>query len=493
MRGHAASFTLWEHYSLGDTPRYVLEKGLSLRLYSTLKNIKNGQSTQVGRGMDKEHIDHPPMQEIIDLISDPFMVIDRQYRIVAANKGYCQHYQIESSDIIGRHCYQVSHHASAPCDQHGEHCPMQEVFDKKRTAHVVHVHYNKDGKEERVQLTSQPLRDAYGKIAFMGEAIIPLQEYDRDQCILVGRSRRLSNLILTLDRIAPTSTTVLLEGESGVGKECVSQYIHHVGCPDDAPFIVIDCGSLSETLIESELFGYEKGAFTGATKRHPGLIEEANGGTLFIDEVSELPMPLQAKLLRLLECGTYRPIGATKYLKADTRIVVATNRPLQELTERGQFRHDLYYRLSAFPIRVPPLREHKEDIPDLAEHFLSQRADRYKHLSLSTDVLDKLESYEYPGNIRELRNILERAAILAGNGAIRTQHLHFGSDSSGIKDFTQSSKSRGKLDKLTMNDIIQILENCNGNRREAAKRLNVSERTIYRYVQRYRHTNPTQH
>ncbi len=443
--------------------------------------------------MDKTDIDLPPMQEVIDLISDPFVVIDRNYRIVATNRGYANHYKIDPADVVGRHCYEVSHHADAPCDQHGEHCPMQEVFGNQRTAHVVHVHFDKDGKEERVQLTSQPLRGADGKIAFMGESIIPLHERDHEQCILVGRSRRLTHLMSTLDRIAPTSTTVLLEGESGVGKECVAQYIHHVGRPEDAPFVVIDCGALSETLIESELFGYEKGAFTGATQRHPGLIEEANGGTLFIDEVSELPLPLQSKLLRLLEGGTYRPIGATKYLEAETRIIVATNRSLREFTESGQFRHDLYYRLSAFPIHVPPLREHIEDIPDLAEHFLSQRSDRHRRLPLTTEVLDRLESHDYPGNVRELRNILERAAILAGDGPIRLQHLHFGHDDHEGHGFLPSRRSRGKLEKLTMKDIIMTLEDCNGNRKAAAERLNVSERTIYRYVKRYRHSGLAQH
>lgn len=442
--------------------------------------------------MENKHIDLPPMQEVIDLISDPFVVIDRSYRIVATNQSYCNHYQIDAADVIGRHCYEVSHHSDAPCDQHGEHCPMQEVFGHERTAHVVHVHYDKDGKEERVQLTSQPLRGADGDVAFMGESIIPLQEYDHEQRILVGRSRRLTHLKSTLDRIAPTSTTVLLEGESGVGKECVAQYIHHVGRPDDAPFVVIDCGALSETLIESELFGYEKGAFTGATQRHPGLIEEANGGTLFIDEVSELPLPLQSKLLRLLECGTYRPIGATKYLAADTRIIVATNRSLQELTDTCQFRHDLYYRLSAFPIHVPPLREHIEDIPDLAEYFLSQRNDRHRHLPLATDVLDKLESHDYPGNVRELRNILERAAILAGDGPIRVQHLHFRHDGHSTRESDPPQRSRGKLERLTIKDIVRTLEDCNGNRKAAAERLNVSERTIYRYVQRYRHSGLSQ-
>ena len=441
--------------------------------------------------MSKKKMDIPPPDEIINMIPNPFMVIDKHYRIVATNQIYCQHYGVKSEDVIGRYCYEISHRASAPCHLNGEHCPMHDVFKNQRLTHVVHVHYDQQGNEERVQLTAQPLRNTAGEITYMGESIVPLDRPKLDQSILIGRSRAMLNLISILECIAPTSTTVLLEGESGVGKECAAQYIHQISRPN-APFVVIDCGSLSPTLIESELFGHEKGAFTGAVKRKSGLIEQARHGTLFIDEISELPLALQAKLLRLLESGSYRPIGASGYQNADTRVIAATNRSLGDLSNDGEFRSDLYYRLSAFPVRVPPLREHKEDIPELARAFLGRRADGYRYLPLGPAVLEQLLHYDYPGNVRELRNILERAVILAAGNPLSTAHIQFDHNGCKLSEVSLQRPApppvhrKAKLDALGLDEVIHALEANQGNRRKTAQQLHISERTLYRYIAKYR-------
>ena len=441
--------------------------------------------------MSEKPKESPPLHEIINVIPNPFMVIDKQYRIVAANQIYCQHYRVKPEAVIGRFCYEISHRASSPCHLNGEHCPMHDVFKNQRQTHVVHVHYDPQGQEERVQLTAQPIRNAAGEVTYMGESIVPLDRPKLDRSILIGRSRAMLDLIAILECIAPTTTTVLLEGESGVGKECAAQYIHQISRPD-APFVVIDCGSLSPTLIESELFGHEKGAFTGAITRKHGLIEQARRGTLFIDEISELPLQLQTKLLRLLESGTYRPIGASRYQSADTRIIAATNRPLGELSNQGEFRGDLYYRLSAFPIRVPPLREHKDDIPDLAHAFLKRRAGGYLHLPLDPAVLERLLQHDYPGNVRELRNILDRAVILAAGRPLNTSHLQFDPNGYPLADCGQNQstavpvRSPAKLDPLSLDQVIQALEINRGNRRKTAQQLQISERTLYRHIAKYR-------
>ena len=313
----------------------------------------------------------PSCNQIIDILPDPFVIIDRNFRIVAANRKYTESFGMSPETVVGQRCHQVSHHSDVPCSQHGEHCPLETVFETGQPTQVMHIHYGKDGKQEFVQLTANPIHGADGEVMYMGEYINPITQYDDKGALLVGRSRALMRMISILQRVASTQSTVLLLGESGVGKECVAQYLHQYSSRPAGPFVVVDCGSLGEQLIESELFGYEKGAFTGASTRRKGLIEAANGGTLFIDEVGELPLALQTKLLRVLETGSLRRVGGTDYIKVDVRIVAATHRNLKQMVQKGKFREDLYYRLSAFPINIPALRERKDDIPLLAEHFLA--------------------------------------------------------------------------------------------------------------------------
>ena len=311
---------------------------------------------------------------------------------------------------------------------------------------------------------------------------------DITQGQLIGRSPAFMRMISLLQRVAPTQSTVLLQGESGVGKECVAEYINQYSDRSAGPYVVIDCTSLGANLIESELFGHERGAFTGATSRKQGLFEAAHGGTLFIDEVGELPLELQTKLLRALESGTIRRIGGTEYRQVDVRVIAATNRDLADMVEKGSFRADLFYRLSAFPVTVPPLRERKDDIPRLAENFLARLEDGDRHIPISPEVIERLLGYDYPGNIRELRNIIERAAILAFDDVLRPEHLIINDAGNAEAD---DGQTRTRLldrrhGRLSEQEVIVALERHDGHRASAARELGVSERTLYRYLQRLR-------
>lgn len=429
----------------------------------------------------------PSCEQIADMLIEPFVVIDPGYRIVAANRAYCRHYGISKEEVVGRRCHEVSHHSSVPCSRNGEHCPLEEVLRTGDEAQVLHLHYH-HAHTEQVQLHSVPIRDAQGRISYIGEYVHPIPPLRtlQDDALLIGRSRPMLHMTSLLQRVAPTDTTVLLLGESGVGKERVASYIHHYSQRGDGPFVVVDCSTLGDQLIESELFGHEKGAFTGAAARKKGLFEAARGGTLFIDEIGDLPLALQSKLLRALETGAVRRVGSTEYLKVQVRVVAATNRDIACMADQGSFRQDLYYRLSPFPIQVPALREHKDDVPALAEHFLWRTPDGERHLPLPPEVIEVLLDYDYPGNVRELRNVIERAAILAGGGIIQPQHVDFGTPARNVPSGPAGGTVAARRRSLSAGEVLAALEFCNGHRNQTAQRLGVSERTLYRYVERLR-------
>ncbi len=224
-----------------------------------------------------------------------------------------------------------------------------------------------------------------------------------------------------MQRVAPSSLPVLLLGESGTGKEMFARAVHEASSRASGPFVVVDCSGLTESLFESELFGYEKGAFTGAITRKPGLVETADGGTLFLDEMGDVPLSMQVKLLRLIESGTYRRVGSVETRQADFRLVAATHKPLEQMVSGGLFRQDLYFRIAAFPIHLPALRERLDDLPLLAESILQRGGGPTDQLHLSAEALARMRAYHWPGNIRELRNVLDRARLYADDGVIRAK------------------------------------------------------------------------
>jgi two-component system response regulator AtoC len=300
----------------------------------------------------------------------------------------------------------------------------------------------------------------------------------------IGESAPVKELLSLVERVARTDATVLILGESGTGKELVARAIHRASARAKSPFVATNCAALTETLLESELFGHEKGAFTGAVKERIGRFELADGGTLFLDEIGEISGGFQAKLLRALEQHEIVRVGAAEPIRIDVRVVAATNKNPEEEVRQGRFREDLFFRLNVFPITVPPLRERLDDIPLLTEHFLKKLG--YGQQSLSRDVIAALGDYQWPGNIRELRNILERATILAGGDAIRTGHLGFMPRLGAMRQPEAATPAAADgLEEMERQLIVQALEDCGGNKSKAAQKLKITRRVLYTKLRKY--------
>lgn len=439
----------------------------------------------------------PELQSVIDAIAEPYVVLNRDYEIILANQAYAQRLDMSVDSLLGRNCLKTQSN-NPLCSQLGDD-PLQRVFQTGSNQVIMSRLKNDRGGESQARVTVAPIMANDGVVEYVGALMQVFINSDFGQSsamqsALIGKSKAMITMMSLLHRVAPTQTSVLLEGESGVGKECVAHFVHQYSARSELPFIVVDCGALGETLIESELFGHERGAFTGATQQKKGLFEAADKGTLFIDEIGEMPLELQTKLLRVLETGAIRRVGGTHYQNVDVRVIAATNRNLIDEVKNKRFRQDLYYRLAAFPIKVPALRERKEDIPLLAEHFLNSMEDGEAQIPLQATVNESLMMHDYSGNVRELRNIVERAVILAAGAPINPEHLVFDDFRDGNTLLDEKNKP-GILDpsiklfnrrngRLNDDVIVQVLTECRGHRAEAAQLLGVSERTLYRHIKR---------
>jgi DNA-binding NtrC family response regulator len=308
--------------------------------------------------------------------------------------------------------------------------------------------------------------------------------YESPRYQIVGSSPAMRRVLQLIEKVAPTDATVLVRGRSGTGKELIARALHYNSRRQGQPLVTVNCAALQETLLESELFGHEKGSFTGATQAKAGLVEVAEGGTLFIDEVAEMAPGLQAKLLRVLEDGHFRRVGSTKECHADVRVVAATNKPLEEEQKAGRFREDLYYRLNVISIDLPPLRERREDIPTLVEHFLTSRQLGKVRCTLDPGALDALRNYDWPGNIRELANVLERAQILAENNLItlddlpEAMHVASAAVETGVANPLN-------LRELELRAVRTALQQTHGNKVQAAAVLGISRRALYRIIEKF--------
>jgi two-component system, NtrC family, response regulator AtoC len=314
------------------------------------------------------------------------------------------------------------------------------------------------------------------------------QPAEEAQSALVFRSKAMEDLAALAESAARADSTVVITGESGTGKDVLARFIHARSARSDSPAIAVNCAALPESLFESEFFGHERGAFTGATATKRGLIEAADGSTLFLDEVGEMPAQIQVKLLRFLEEGRFRRVGATRDRESDVRVIAATNRNLADDVRQGRFRADLFYRLNVISLHIPPLRHRREDIPALVEHFLAVFRERFNRpaLDLSEEARQRLSAHDWPGNVRELRNCLERAAALAQGDTIEADQVL---PPSAVQPAEGKAGETGTtpvtLDELERRHILRVLEDAGGNRERAAAILGISARTLYRKLREY--------
>jgi DNA-binding NtrC family response regulator len=426
----------------------------------------------------------PQIQALISFLeheSQPMIVLDPEYNILAANTAYQRQFATADKPYIGHKCYRVSHHYDVPCDRAGEHCPMKVAFEKRGPDRVLHIHHTPRG-PEHVDVELRPiLNDQHQVVAYVERlAVVRSASASPSAEGLVGRSASFNEALSALQRVAPSMLPVLLQGESGSGKELFARAVHEASPRAHGPFVVVDCSGLTETLFESELFGHEKGSFTGANARKQGLVETAQGGTLFLDEIGDVPLAMQVKLLRLIESGTFRRVGALDTLRADFRLVVATHKPLKEMIADGRFRPDLYYRISAFPIHLPALRERADDIPLLVNSILQRSVPGKGRISVDPAAMKRLQAHAWQGNIRELRNVLERALLFSDDSVIRPEHLP--------PDLYRSAAAWSLVPALPAlsqaasddEELKKAATGFSGTRKELALRLGMSERTLYR-------------
>lgn len=442
----------------------------------------------------------PSMQSMLDVYQQPFVLVDRKFTIVASNEAYAEQYGMSSADIVGRKCHKVSHDSDRPCAESGEDCPHRRMFRSGKVEEAIHIHSLPDGQRKCVEIKAYPIRGDDGEILYMGEHLRPIESHEiLRKNDMIGSSEPFLRAVQEVSTLAPSDLPVLISGESGVGKEKFASYIHKRSQRADGPFITLDCCGLNEMLFESELFGHESGAFTGAQRQKQGLFELADAGTLFLDEIGEISLTLQAKLLRVIETGEYRRVGGNRTLKADVRIVSATNRKLGDMVEEGSFRRDLYFRLAGHTVTLPPLRERRGDIPELIFYFLQSVG---RPAAPSGESLRLLERYNYPGNIRELRYIVELASLKATDGHIYPEHLpdklrnfrasldeppSIVSSSSGVGDAPTARRTDdGTILGLDVHHVLDVLLAHHGNRRSAARELEIGERKLYRVLQRAR-------
>jgi DNA-binding NtrC family response regulator len=442
----------------------------------------------------------------LESLPEPHILFDRGYRILAANAAYRLRFSPDRS-VIGKTCYAVSHRFDQPCDASGESCPLAQARASGHRERVLHRHHTPHG-ETYVDIELTPVRNAAGEIAYFVEKMEALaggRTGARGER-LVGRSERFQRMMGLVARVAPSGAAVLLQGESGTGKELVARAIHEASPRASGPLVIVDCASLTETLFESELFGHERGAFTGAVGARTGLVEAAHHGTLFLDEVGDIPLTMQVKLLRLLETGTYRRVGSTELRHADLRIVSATHRDLHAMIAEGRFRQDLFFRLAVFPIELPALRERTGDLRMLAESLLERLAPDAPP-ALDDDTCALLADHDFPGNVRELRNLLERAMLLGDDRQLTPQAMaealqacrprrhrtdqaneatparlpeNEGSAAGAVADALTTRDNPRTLKAIEQAALLEQLRQHHGSRAELARRLGISERSLYR-------------
>ncbi|RLB15718.1 MAG: Fis family transcriptional regulator [Deltaproteobacteria bacterium] len=428
---------------------------------------------------------------VLESINEAVVTIDLDKKINSFNRAAEAATGFPRQEAIGQFCFDVLR--TSIC---ASQCLLEQCFSGNASGQDIPAFIiNKAGDQTPVSMSASLLRDEDGKPEGIIEVFRDLTEIDKLRRQLshsfmpediVGQHPRMRKIFAFLPDIAESESAVLIQGPTGSGKELFARAIHHLSPRSDGPFIAINCGALPDTLLESELFGYTKGAFTGAGKNKPGRFLLAHNGTLFLDEISSTSTAFQADLLRVLEQGEFVPLGDTKPTRTDFRVVAATNRDLKAMMKEGSFREDLYYRLNVVKISLPSLQERKEDIPLLAEHFIH----KYNLLKgrniqgISPEVLSCFMKYPFPGNIRELENIIEYAFILCKSKHIELQHLPV-----EISEWSKFHNRLPPLDPFSAEEaekIRQLLQSNQGNRMKTARELGISRSTLWRKIKKYR-------
>ena len=411
----------------------------------------------------------------------PAILVSADYEILANN----QLYKDQFGDIdmaIQPKCYEISHGYNRPCDQSGEDCPLRAATDSKHKEKVLHIHQTPNGKEH-VDVEMIPIFDENEVLKFFVELLkpIPLASDKADKQEVVGHSSVFTDMLDKVTKVAGTDASVLLLGESGTGKELIARLVHMASKRSDNHMVAFECSGLSESLIESELFGHKKGAFTGAHNDRKGLVEIADGGTLFLDEIGDVSHSTQVKLLRLLETKTFRRVGETELRTSDFRLICATHKDIKSMVDNGDFRLDLYHRINVFPVFIPSLADRNEDIPDLVTHLL-RKID--PELAITDSGLRLIMQQSFPGNIRELRNLIVRASILSEGSLVDEAHILSAlSLETGETLSTYRDDNEPILNSLKENEsayLEHLLEQSDGDKKAVAKQLGISLRTLYR-------------
>jgi PAS domain S-box-containing protein len=439
---------------------------------------------------------HAPTEAILESISDGVFTVNLQWRITSFNRAAETITGVSRREAIGRRCADVFR--SSMC---GTACALQQTLKTGRpiigkSGYIIDA----DGNRIPISISTAVLRDAKGRVIGGAETFRDLSEIEALRRELEGkfrvgdltsRSPLMQRVFEVLPAIATSPSTVLILGETGTGKELVARTIHALSLRSRGPFIAVNCGALPDTLLESELFGYKAGAFTGANKDKPGRFALARGGTIFLDEIGEVSPALQVRLLRVLQERTYEPLGGTRSETADARVITATNKDLAGQVRQGLFREDLYYRVNVVRFELPPLRRRKEDIPLLLDQFVARfnRLQQKSVQGISAEALSLLMAYDWPGNIRELENVIERAFILRSEGYIGIAHLP--------AEFTAHGAATGaNADVRSAHDILDTqairaaLERNAFNRLAAARDLGIHKTTLYRRIKKLRLSLP---
>jgi len=433
-------------------------------------------------------------EAVIHSISDGVFTVDKTWRITCFNRAAEEITGVPRSEAMGRKCYEVF--KSNICK---DACAIQYTIETGRPVVNLTVYItDKNQTQVPVSVSTALFRDNRGELIGGVETFRDLRQVEELRKKIEGnysfediisKNKKIREILDILPTVAVNDSSVLITGETGTGKELFARAVHHLSHRAAKAFVAVNCGGFPETLIESELFGYEAGAFTGAVKAKPGRFKLAEGGTLFLDEIGELPPMLQVKLLRVLQEKVYEPLGGIRSQQADVRIIAATNRNLEAMVADGTFRQDLYYRVNVIKIQIPPLRDRMEDVPLLVDHFMRRFSALHdKEVSaISPDALKILMSHDYPGNIRELDNIIEHGCVLCPAGFINKEHLP-----DWLQKPTESQEPDTGLEDAEKAFIVAALKRNKWNRLATARDLNIHKTTLFRKIKKLNIQLPTQ-